>query len=449
MRQLELVLGETPFRDGLRAYLAGHAHGNASWPDLVEELDRRTDTNLRAWSRAWVEERGRPTIRTDLVVEDGRIATLALAEEDPRGRALVWPERLRVAIAPAAGPARYVDVMLEGRETVIDDATGLAAPASIFPDTLGAGYGFFDVDPATLERWTNHLYAIADPLERGIALVMLWEAMLEGRIRPSDILRQLTASIRREQNELNLQQMLDYLRAVFWRFTPADERGSASAAIEPILRQGLARAASTSARAAWFAALRGVATREETLDWLERVWRREVRIPGLPLSEIDEADLAADLALRDRPAAAAILSAQLARLENPDRKARFAFITPALSSDPAERARFFDSLYDRSRRSREAWVLDGMRYLHHPLRAATSRQLVRPALGLVQEIQRTGDIFFPKRWADATLGGYQTVQTAADVRSFIDSLPADYPPRLRWVLLASADPLFRAARFQQ
>jgi aminopeptidase N len=74
---------------------------------------------------------------------------------------------------------------------------------------------------------------------------------------------------------------------------------------------------------------------------------------------------------------------------------------------------------------------------------------VRPALGLVQEIQRTGDIFFPKRWADATLGGYQTVQTAADVRSFIDSLPADYPPRLRWVLLASADPLFRAARFQQ
>jgi aminopeptidase N len=71
---------------------------------------------------------------------------------------------------------------------------------------------------------------------------------------------------------------------------------------------------------------------------------------------------------------------------------------------------------------------------------------VIPALQLVHEIQRTGDIFFPKRWADATLGGYQSADVAADVRAFIDGLPADYPPRLRWVLLASADPLFRAAR---
>jgi aminopeptidase N len=65
---------------------------------------------------------------------------------------------------------------------------------------------------------------------------------------------------------------------------------------------------------------------------------------------------------------------------------------------------------------------------------------------LTREIQGTGDIFFPKRWADATLSGYQSVQTAAEVRTFIDRLPEDYPPRLRRVLLASADPLFRAAR---
>ncbi|HSF99909.1 MAG TPA: hypothetical protein VLA20_02220, partial [Vicinamibacterales bacterium] len=97
-------------------------------------------------------------------------------------------------------------------------------------------------------------------------------------------------------------------------------------------------------------------------------------------------------------------------------------------------------------RRREAWVLDAVQYLHHPLRASTSRQFVVPALGLVREIERTGDIFFPKRWADATLGGYQSVQTAAEVRAFIEELPADYPERLRWVLLSSADPLMRAAR---
>ena len=64
---------------------------------------------------------------------------------------------------------------------------------------------------------------------------------------------------------------------------------------------------------------------------------------------------------------------------------------------------------------------------------------------MLLEIKRTGDIFFPKRWADATLSGYQTSDVADDVRGFIDALPKDYPPRLRWVLLSSADPLFRAA----
>jgi aminopeptidase N len=169
----------------------------------------------------------------------------------------------------------------------------------------------------------------------------------------------------------------------------------------------------------------------------------------LTLSEVDDADLAADLAVRDVAATPEILRTELERLTDPDRKGRFAFITPALSPDSTERDRFFDSLADPARRTREAWVLDAMRYLNHPLRAAQSRKYVQPALALVPEIRRTGDIFFPKRWADATLSGYQSVQTAAEVRAFIDRLPADYPPRLKWILLSAADPLFRAARLQQ
>ena len=119
---------------------------------------------------------------------------------------------------------------------------------------------------------------------------------------------------------------------------------------------------------------------------------------------------------------------------------------PALSGDVTVRDAFFESLMDVENRRREAWVLDAARYLHHPLRAGASRKHVTAALDLVWEIQRTGDIFFPKRWADASLSGYQSVQTAGMVREFIDGLPEDYPPRLRWVLLSAADPLFRAAR---
>ena len=64
MRQLEMMVGEQPFRDGLREYLKRYAFGNATWLDLVRILDERTRENVAAWSRAWVEERGRPEFTT-------------------------------------------------------------------------------------------------------------------------------------------------------------------------------------------------------------------------------------------------------------------------------------------------------------------------------------------------------------------------------------------------
>jgi aminopeptidase N len=448
MRQLELLIGAEAMQAGLREYLTAHAYGNATWPDLVRVLDRKTPVDLEAWSRAWVEEPGRPTVKVELSVARGRIRELALDATDPRGRDLVWPEILHVIVGGPAG-SRSFDVPLGGSRTVVADAGGLPSPRWVLPVGRGLGYGFFDLDATTTEYLAGSLHRILDPVTRGAALVALWELMLEGRVPPARVVDQLLTALPAETDELTASQMLEYLRAGFWRFTPPDDRPALAPRMETILRQGLDTAKTTSAKAAWFNTLRSVATTPESVGWLEQVWRREVKIPGLPLAEPDEAELALDLAVRDVESAEEILRTQFDRFQNPDRKERFAFVMPAVSRDPAVREQFFDSLRDVANRRREAWVLEGARYLHHPLRASASRSLVVPALQLVWEIQRTGDIFFPKRWADATLSGYQSVLTAADVRELIDGLPADYPPRLKWVLLASADPLFRAAKLLQ
>ena len=384
MRELEELIGPDAMRDGLREYLRNHAFGNATWPDLVAVLDTRTKEDLAAWSRKWVETAGRPRMVID-----------------------------RLAGTPL--PFAYGDVILNGGDV----------------DYLAAS-----------------LHTIEDPVERGKGLVLLWENMLEGRVAARRVLDTLLASLRVEQNELIVTQMLSCLREAFWRFTPASDRPAVAPRIEQVLRDGLQRASSTSLKTAWFNALRSVATTADTVAWLERVWRRDETVPGVPMSEADEADLALELAVRDVPNAETILQAQHARLANPDRKARFAFVMPAVSRDARVREQFFNSVKDAANRRREARVLEAARYLHHPLRAEASAPLVIPALELVHEIQRTGDIFFPKRWADATLSGYQSPEVAERVRAFIAGLPRDYPPRLRWVLLASADPLFRAARMR-
>jgi aminopeptidase N len=96
-------------------------------------------------------------------------------------------------------------------------------------------------------------------------------------------------------------------------------------------------------------------------------------------------------------------------------------------------------------RRREPWVLESLAYLNHPLRQAHATRFVRPALELLREIRRTGDIFFPTRWTDSTLSGHRSPEVAATVRRFLADNP-QYPERLRWTILSGADELFRAAR---
>jgi aminopeptidase N len=183
------------------------------------------------------------------------------------------------------------------------------------------------------------------------------------------------------------------------------------------------------------------------------VWQERTRIRGLTLAETDHIALAQELAIRAGSGAAtskskdwqAIVSAQIDRTKDPDRKAQLTFVMPALSSDPDERGRFFASLADVANRRHEPWVLSALRALHHPLRGASSEKYVAPSLAMLRDIQRTGDIFFPKRWMDATLGGYSSPAKAETVRSFVMNLPDGYPDRLRRIVLSAADDLFRSA----
>jgi aminopeptidase N len=444
MRQLEVLMGPTAMQGGLRDYLTTHAFGNATWLDLVHILDDRTPRDLVAWSRAWVSESGRPTITTNVQLNGRTIAHLALSQTDPAGRGLLWPEQLSVVLGDESSTAS-IPVTVEQGDTVIAEAAGRPRPAWILPAGDGLGYGDFVLDSGTLTALTRSAHTIQDSLTRGSAFLTLWDSMLAGRLAAAAMRDELLVALPQEPNELLRQWLLDTVKTMFWRFTPATERPGLARQLEPILRDGLARSPKTSEKAAWFGALRSIATSRETISWLESIWRHDVRIDGLPLAETDEADLAFDLAVRDVPDAEAILAAQRDRFKNADRRARFVFIMPAVSRDPAVRTRFFESLRNVRTRTHEAWVLDAARYLHHPLRAVASAPLIRPALDLLWEIQRTGDIFFPKRWADATLSGYQSAEAAAEVRTFIAALPANYPPRLRWEVLASADPLFRAA----
>ena len=315
----------------------------------------------------------------------------------------------------------------------------------VLPNGGGIAYGEFHLDRASLTWLMANLPSIEDELTRGAAWITLWDAMLNGEVTPDALLTLAIQALRVEQNELNISRVLSYARDAYWRYSTPAARTRFAPRIELVLRLGLDAARTPSLKSSWFSALRDMALTPPTVQWLTRVWMQETQVPGLTLSETDYIRLAQDLAVRNPAGAAAILDRQSDRIKNPDRKAQFAFVRPSLSPDPAQRDAWFASLIDPANRRREPWVLEGLRYLHHPLRAAASEKYLETSLILVREIQRTGDIFFPKRWMDATLSGHQSASAAATVRKFVDGLPPEYPERLRRVILSSADEPFRAA----
>lgn len=444
MRHLERLIGENAFRDGLREYLSQNRFGNATWLDLIDVLDRRTAENLTEWSRVWVEEAGRPTITTDVQTADDAVRSVVVRQSDPARRGRVWNQRLELLFGYVREPARRYPVYLNGPAVSVSGVAGLPAPDFVLPNGDGLGYGGVVLDARSLDHLLSHLPAVRAPLVRGVAWITLWEAVLTGRMAPASFVGLALDALVTETDELNTEQMLDYLTEAYWRYLTAGERNAWAPSFETLLWELTKDAERTTLKAAYFAAYRRLVLTVDGTQRLRRVWNGRETIPGLTLSERDFMTIALALAVRDVAEADQVLAIQLARIDNPDRRERFEFVRPAASPDPATRERFFDSLREPANRRRESWVIEALSYLHHPLRAVSSERFIRPSLELLEEIQRTGDIFFPKRWLDVTLSGHSSPNAAAVVRAFLAERP-DLPPRLRQKLLQSADPLFRAA----
>ena len=442
---LERLIGETALRAGLREYLTAHAYGNASWADLIEVLDRRSPEDLAAWSRGWVEERGRPRIDVELETDGDAVTSLRLRQSDPAGTGRLWNQRLNVVLGYGTDRRDVVPAQLRAAVADVPEAAGRPLPDYVLANGGGVGYGLLVLNARTRDYLLAALPDIDDALTRAVAWISLWESLLEGEVDPEALVDLARRALPLESDEQNVSRVLGYLTSTYWRHLLPSRRAALAPDLEALLWRQIGTAGRRSLAAAYFRAYRNLASSPDALARLERIWNEAEAVPGVPLSARDITALAQELAVRGVPRCAEILAAQHDRIDNPDRRAAFAFVRPALAADRAERDAFFASLGEPANRAREPWVLTALGFLHHPLRARESERYIRPSLDLLEDIQRTGDIFFPERWLHATLGGHQTASAAEVVQRYLADRP-DLAPRLRAKVLQAVDGLQRAAR---
>ncbi len=431
MRQLEVLLGEQAFREGIQEYLKTFSFGNATWPELIRILDSRTDQDLAVWSEVWVQTSGRPTFE----VGQGDSGTVVLSQKDPSGGGRLWPQRFSVRGGPGGAESSVLSASVE---------TELSIPVGSLDRALfngnGFGYGLFPVQPALLESWSSW-----SPVERGSLLVHLYENGLEKRgVELEAYFDALMEILAKEQDQLLLSLAIDQTTRLYHSFLSEASAAERRSKLEEVLWAGTQNQGDESRTKLFFTAYASLGSSPEALDKIYRVWNTSATLGGLKLSENDTIDLAETLAVRLPGKAQKIVEAQLARIENPDNRRRFEFIAPSLSAEPSVRDEFFACLADEKNRQTESWVLDALANLHHPSRIGHSEKYIQRSLELLQEIQITGDIFFPKRWLDQTLQNHRSPAASQTVREFLEQRP-DYNAQLRMKILQAADLLFRAS----
>ena len=138
-----------------------------------------------------------------------------------------------------------------------------------------------------------------------------------------------------------------------------------------------------------------------------------------------------------------VFMTQRYRIKNPDRVRRFDFISRATISDEAYLDSLFRSLLKPENRRIEPWTASVMSLLNYPTREQQSVKYIRPALEALQDVQRTGDIFFPARWCSALLSSHRSPEAYREVKQFLADHP-DYPQLLRNKILNAAYMLYRA-----
>lgn len=425
MKKLVEIIGADSLRAGLRQYLREYLYSNATWDDLIHILKSKTSADLSMFDKAWVKQKGMPVIRIEQKGD-----SLFIKQHDSYNRGLIWPQRFSVKLF---GEKRDTIIQVN----IVDSLMKLPVNFEIhhiLPNVDGRGYGFFVLNKKDRIYELNHWSEIAEETSRLSVLMTLFENYQNDSILDNEFGESLLKGLVREKNPLVAQMIVNDINVVldneqilnrndfeYALFLQSQNHPIRSCRIQ-LLRMLIANAVSP-----------------EVIDKLYSVWKNH---DNNLLSEQDYTNLSYQMAIRKPEQYKSIISIQRNRITNPDRLRQFDFISRAVNPDTLYCDQVFQSLLIAENRRMEPWASSTLVLLNHPCRENYSVKYIYPALNALQEIQKTGDIFFPTNWVSALLSGHRTKQAYQEVLRFLKSHP-DYPEKLKNKIMQAAYPLFR------
>ena len=425
MRQLEMALGEEPLRKGLQNYLRKYAYGNATWDDLIAELDAAAPGHgVAAFSDAWVKEKGLPTVS----YEQQRNGSITVRQSDPFHRKLKWRQGFSMGVVSEDSRQEQgyrtddIDLFLMADSITIPPvgaATASKRQPLVIPNLNGKGYGRFVVDDNTLLFLGFTCQTESDPVRRQAALMTIYENYLMGSTTAQWLFGTLLTYLAQEEQPLVAATVCSYISRALADIGD-DERDFAEYSLMNLARQH----SLPSVRQQLLRLLGGVARSKSVVGELYLLWHQQSE----PLlNDRDYTAMAYHLALMRPMEWQAILTTQRGRLKTDDERREFDYVSRGCNPDEQVQMELFNSLLKAENRRVEPWARKLLALLNDPVREPFSNRCLVAGLDALEDVQRTGDIFFPSDWLSSLLSGHRSDEAKTIVRTWIASHPSLSP----------------------
>ena len=191
LKQLVAYVGLEPFLAGLRTYFQRHAWGNATFDDLLSELEAASGRELRKFAAQWLETAQVNTLRPELSVgPDGTYQQVTVLQEAPAGHPTLRTHRIGVGLydltAGRLVRRHRVEVDISGERTELTGLTGLPAADVLLLNDDDLSYTKLRLDPASMANVVQHISAFESSLARALCWAAAWDMVRDGELAARD-----------------------------------------------------------------------------------------------------------------------------------------------------------------------------------------------------------------------------------------------------------------------
>jgi aminopeptidase N len=208
IKQLVAYVGLDSFVTGLRAYFGKHAWSNATFDDLLVELEAASGRELRKFAAQWLETAQVNTLRPLVeLASDGTYASVVVQQEAPAGYPTLRTQRIGVGLYDLEGDRLVRRDLLEldvtGERTEIPALTGVKAADVLLLNDDDLSYTKLRLDDRSMATVVNHIAGIESSLSRALVWNAAWDMLRDAELAARDYVTLVCSGMPRE-TDINL-----------------------------------------------------------------------------------------------------------------------------------------------------------------------------------------------------------------------------------------------------